>query len=411
MISGHQCRLMLTAAAAILFAEGAAAQAPAPVLTQAELVRQLTENPSLVAAAQGRRGAADARARAAGARPGPELEVVREGGDGLSGTNTEDSARLRYQLDLGGVRAAERRAGLARRDAELADLGASTAARIGEARRLYVEASGLAGRASVRRLLADRLTAAEAVVRRRVDEGDAADLELRRVEAEAATARTGAGRLESEAAAKWAELQGYLGPAAGTYAPPPGVPAPTPLEPLDSYLARLDEAPAARRAAAEVRAAQMESEALARRARTPQTSLVGGLRTVDNTIGRQTGFIVGASVTLPFSRGPRAEADARSAEASALRAEQRVADEMRRNGVIAAWSLAQRLSAATPAARPPEAILPPTEAAYAAGEIDATDLIAAHRTAVEAALARIDLAQEAALARIRLDELVGKTTP
>jgi len=412
MSSGAQTGVVGWAAALLLLAAPAWAQPSGLALTEAEVARLAAENPGVAAATEARRTAAEARARAAGARPAIELELLREAGDGLSGEGTQDSARFRYPLDIGGVRGAERRGGLARREAELAAIETGSAARAATARRLFHEAAALARRAALRRSLAERLGGLESAVRRRVDEGDAAQLDLRRIEAEAEAARIATVRLEAESAAKWTELQGILGPSSSTFAPPSAIPAAPPLEPLDTYLDRAAAAPDARRMGAETRAAELQAEALARRAGVPQTALVAGLRSVDDRMGRTTGVIAGAVVSLPLNAGPRAQAEAQAAEARALRADQGLAETARRSAVIAAWSLAERLSraAATPPPRP-EAVLEPAEAAYLGGEIETADLIAAHRAAAEAASARIDLEQEAALARVRLDELVGKTAP
>jgi outer membrane protein TolC len=395
----------------LLLGPSALAQAPSPVLTDSELARLVTENPGWAGATQARRTAAEARARAAGARPNLELDVTREGGDGLSGSGTEDSARLRYPLDLGGVRAAQRRAGLARRDAELAGLESTAAARLAQARRLLVETAQAQRRASVRQLFVERLTQLSWAVRRRVAAGDASELEFGRIEAEADAARALAARQEADAATRWGELVGLIGPTAAGFAPPSRL-ALGALRPLDDYMARLAQAPEARRQVAEARAAEVDAEALRRRARAPQTAVVGGLRSVDDPMGRSTGVVVGAALSLPFGGAARAEAEARAAEASALRAEQRLGDETRRATVLAAWSAAERLSR-TLDAEPPraDAIIAPAEAAYEAGEIELSELLSTHRTAMDAALARIDIEQEAALARIRLDELVGMTAP
>ena len=85
---------------------------------------------------------------------------------------------------------------------------------------------------------------------------------------------------------------------------------------------------------AELRAAEVEAEALRRRARVPQASVVGGLRSTQDQMGRSTGVIVGAAVSLPFGGGLRAEAQARAADAQALRAELRLSEETRRNTLL-----------------------------------------------------------------------------
>jgi len=389
-----------------------AAQVGAGPLTESELVRLVVAHPDWQAVESARRRAADARAKAAGARPNTEVELLHEGADGFGGDGTQDTAQARYSLDFGGVRATEKRAGLARRDADLAELDKSALDRAMQARRLFQEVVGLRRRANARDLAAARLEAARTVVGLRLKEGDASQLEFSWVDAEAAAARTVAARYGAEAASRWAELQAYLGPAAGTYAPPSDAPQPAALPPLDAYLAQEASGPDARRLTARARAAELESEALGRRARTPNTALIGGVRSLDNPMGRTTGLIVGMTVALPFSGGPRAEAAARAADAQGLRAEQRLADATRRNAVLAAYALAQRLDAAANAAPPPpRAMIEAAEAGYEAGEIELTDLLATHRAAADAALARIELEQEAALARISLDELTGKIAP
>lgn len=395
---------------AALWACAAYAQSGA-VLTEAEAARLAIENPAWTGSVTARRSAADARARIAGARPNLQLELTREGTDGLSGSGAEDSARLSYPIDLGGVRAIQRRAGLTRRDAEVAALEATAVARAAEARRLFIEATGARAKVVARRTFSERMDQLAGVVARRVNEGDAAELELRRVDAERAAAQAVLARQDAEATSKWGELQGLIGQAAASYAPAPAIHSGS-LAPVETYLALLPNAPEARRQVAEAKAAEVESDALRRRASVPQTALVGGLRSLDNPLGRTTGVIVGATMSLPFGGSARAEAQARAAEASALRAEQRLGDEARRNTLLSAWTATERLTRLTQAEPAvPASLIGPAEAAYQAGEIELSELLSVHRTALDAVLARIDLEQEAALARIRLDELVGKTTP
>lgn len=401
----------MLAAGMVLASAGVTQAQTTAQLTEQEVARLTADNPGWMGATDARRAATEARARAAGARPNLEFEVTREGGDGLSGVGTEDAARVRYPLDLGGVRSAQRGAGLARRDAELAGLQSTLAARVALARRLFVEAVAMGRRGAVRRSLADRLTGLASVVRRRLEDGDAAELELHRVEAEADAAHALALRYEAESGAKWAELQGYIGQAPGSYVLPGGL-RPEPLKPLDDYMARLSDGPEPRRLAAELRAAEVEADAIRRQARVPQTSVIGGLRSTQDTMGRSTGVIVGAALSMPFGGGLGAQAQARAAEAQALRVELRLWEETRRNTLLTSWSAAERMARILEVPPAPAAqILTPAEAAYEAGEIDLSELLSAHRTAVDAALARIELEQEAALARVRLDELVGKTAP
>jgi outer membrane protein, heavy metal efflux system len=399
--------LIVCATAGLLCFSGVSmAQTPA-TLTEAEAVRLALDNPRWAGVDQARRQAAEARARAAGAQPAPEIEVVREGADGFSGTGTEDSARLRYSVDLFGVRRALRQAGLAARDAEVARSDLARAARIAEVRRAFHGAVGLTARAAAQRRYAERLRQAGALVAKRTAAGDASDLELSRIQAEAQSAMRTAERLESEATQNLSDLSLLTG------APAPRLqPSPAPLPALEVLLSQMADAPEARRLEAEARAAEASAAALDRRARTPSTALIGGLRSVDEPSGRSTGAIVGAVVTLPFGAGPKAEAQAQSLDARALRAEADIANARRRGNIASAHAAAQRLSALASAVTPyPERTIRAAEAAYEAGEIDINELLAVHRSAAEADAAAATLQQDAALARVRLDELVGKTQP
>lgn len=381
------------------------------IVTEGDVARMALEAPEWTGAADARRRAAEARARTAGLRPDPELEAAHEGGEGLFGDGSETSVQLAYPLDFGGVRSRERLAGRARLEGDLAQLDERAAERAFEARRFYrrAVAAGRREEALARRL--HQYERAVVVTRYRYNEGDVPQFELGRIELERDAARAEMQQAAAERASNWGQLAALVGPVT----PPTDAVGPAPLPPLDDYLAAVERAPVVRRAAAEARTAEAEAEVAQRRARTPETSLVGGLRTTDDGMDRTVGLIVGARLSLPMFGGGRVRVEAARAEASAARADQRLLLEQRQRGVTAAHAAVARLIGAVEGRAGLTAggqrVFGPAEAAFIAGEIDLTELLNIYRGGSEAELALVALELQAAEARIDLDALVGRTTP
>ena len=407
----HRLRRRLSAVCCLAFVAVSGRALAQAAVTEAEAARLAVAGPEWDQVMTSRRAASEARAAATGLRPDPELEAAREGAEGLGGEGAEDSFRLSYPLDLGGARRADRRAGQARRDAELAEIEDRVAERAAQARTHYHEFVSLSRREAVLARRAALLDTALDITRRRFREGDVPELELRRLEMEAAAAQAAQARTGADRAAAAAQLSAFIGPVA---AAPPGAAA-TPLAPLDAYAGAVDQSPAVRRARAEAAAAEAEAETARRRSRFADAAVFGGLRSLDDPAGRTTGVVVGGRVGLPVIAGGRARLKSELAEANAARAEERLVVEQRQRSVAAAYATAARLSQAaviaTAAADRQESVFGPARAAWEGGEIDLTELLTIYRTANEAELAAVDLALEAAKARVGLDRLVGRIEP
>ncbi|HEX8570650.1 MAG TPA: TolC family protein [Caulobacteraceae bacterium] len=400
------------ACAAALLASATAAIAQAP-LTEAEAARLAVAGPEWDAAAAARRRAIEARAAATGLRPNPELEVAHEGGEGFGGDGAEDSARLTYPLDLTGARRAQRQAGRVRAEMELAEAEQRLVERSAEARRLFHKVTSLSRREAVLGRRIELLQTATDITLRRFKEGDASELELRRVELEAGAARAERDRVVSQRAAAWASLSALIGVAAAP--PSASPPSATPLPPLDDLLRLMEQSATMRRARAETALAEAEVQAIRRESRFADTAVFGGLRSVEDPMGRTTGVLVGGRVGLPVLGGGRARLQAELAEATAARADERLLLEQRRRSVVAAHASAVRLNEgvrqAAEAVALHDRVFRPARAAWEGGEIELTELLNIYRTATDAELAALELSEEAAEARVEMDALVGKIEP
>ena len=276
-----------------------------PLTLDAAIDLALRANPTLRAAGS-ELAAQEGTLAQAGALPNPELELLREGGQGGNRTTT---ATVNIPIELGGKRAARvdaarqegRLAGLAL-DAARATLRADTAAAFHEVvaaqerERMAQELVLLAGRALAAagtRVEAGTLSPVEQT-RARVAQGSA------RIEALQAARDFEAARIRL--AALWAGDARQVSVAAPHTVVLPLAPS------LDALLAQLDGSPALRHARAQV----VHREALARleRARrTPDVNvIVGAQREGPDTRNRA---VLGLSVPLPlFNRNDGAVLDA-----------------------------------------------------------------------------------------------------
>lgn len=285
------------ALAASLVAGTARAQ-EAPLTLHAAVERALAANPGLRAAAH-EVAAQEGAIAQAGARPNPELELLREGRARNDRTTT---AQLGIPIELGGKRAA--RVDAARRAQDLALAGAAAlraqvradtiaafyeVLAAGEQQRLSGELAELAERASV-------------AAQRRVDAGKASPLEATRARVAQTNARIDtiqAGRDLASARIRLAAMWGG-DPAMLSVAAPAAIEAPA-APSLAGLNARLDTAPELRRARAGVdhRAALARVE---RSRRVPDLTLIVGTQresSQERTDGSRRA-VLGLSVPLPL---------------------------------------------------------------------------------------------------------------
>lgn len=172
--------------------------------------------------------------------------------------------------------------------------------------------------------------------------------------------------------------------------------------------------PKVRSLRAHARAAALEAKA-ARRRSVPDLGLFVGYRTVTTSAGGASetghGFRLGLSVPLPlFDYGQADAARAGAEESIAIAAADQVTREQSARS-RAALDRLERLERGVPdmelAVREASELGVKARRLYAAGELSITDLLDAYRSAEEARLARVDLAEEIAEARLSLMRASG----
>ena len=155
----------------------------------------------------------------------------------------------------------------------------------------------------------------------------------------------------------------------------------------------------------------------AERLRIPVAALTGGLKRAGFATARESGYSIGATVSVPlFDRGQAqvARADAARARTGAERRTLRthIEREVRvAHGAASRYrDLAERyrVESVEPAAE----LVSIAEAAYEEGEFGILELLDAHRVALDARLRHLELTAEARRAAIELDRAVGgEATP
>ena len=159
-----------------------------------------------------------------------------------------------------------------------------------------------------------------------------------------------------------------------------------------------------------VERATLEGDA-ARRARLPSPTLFGGMKRAEDSSGRETGGVLGVSVSLPLFDTGRREAARWDAERARVDAERAAIDYRIRAEVAAASEvLTVRqtvLSQEQPGAADELAQI--AEVAYREGEVGILEWLDAVRTASRARSRGIDLRLDVRLAQIAVERAVGET--
>ena len=187
--------------------------------------------------------------------------------------------------------------------------------------------------------------------------------------------------------------------------------APTPAPALDALVARSVTTRAELRVLQQQRERAAFEATAARRARLPAPSLFGGVKRADELSGRETGGVVGVTLSMPlFDTGGR---EAARWEAEGARADvERAAIEHRVRGEIAGASEVLSLRQAALAQEQQDAaddLARIAEVAYREGEVGILELLDAVRTASRARMRSIELRLDARLAQIALERAVGET--
>ncbi len=154
-------------------------------------------------------------------------------------------------------------------------------------------------------------------------------------------------------------------------------------------------------------------ERAARRLRLPSAQVTGGLKRSGVPGAADTGFVLGASVSVPlFDRGQAQAARAAAARAR-LEAERRalaarIAAEVHAASSAAAGARALADRYRDDAVSRAEELVAIADAAYEEGEFGILELLDAHRVSLRASLRALDLSASARRAAIELDRAAGR---
>ncbi len=392
-----------------------AAQAPTTsTLTERQVVvRALQRAPlgeMIEAAVDVERG----HAGAAGAYPNPQLAYMREQTFGPAGTG-EDYLSIAQTLDLGGRRALRGEAGDARARAAGHEGDALRVMVAADARLRFYEVLHRQSRVVALDGWIARIDEALAIVARREERGDAARYDRRRLERERIVA---AGRRETERAALAradARLRAIVGAGrtltlSGTLLPetdPASLATQRVAVAARPDLLALDQ---------RIEAAALESTAAARWW-APELRIEGGWKGLDlGRQGRSDGFLLGASLSIPFWDQSSGLARVAVAETRAARGrrgliEEEVGAEL---GAVRADAVRLRRAAIDFRAESSAAsgdVVRIASAGYAGGELGLLELLDAYRGAAEDSLSALEMEHAARHARIELDRMTGAGVP
>ena len=380
-------------------------------LTEAEAVAKMrAEYPQVIALRLGvRELEADARERTLPANPA--VAYTRED----AGAAVDDFLLVSQQMPLWGRRRLMGEAARHAVSARAADVDARLLAVEAELRHVFTDL--LLAQDRVRSLEAgvDRLDELIAVLRTREEQGEGSRFDRLRAEREGAEVDADLALARIDRRRAQARLAAFL--AEGT--DPDGL---TAAGGLDDYAVHPIPAPAAAQlpeGRQEYRALGLEAqrwgaeERAARRLRLPTAQVTGGMKRSRVLGPMDTGFVLGASVSLPlFNRGQAQAARAAAARAR-LEAERRtlaarIAAEVHAASAAAvgARALADRYRADS-VSRADELVAIAT-AAYEEGEFGILELLDAHRVSLSANLRSLDLSAAARRGAVALDRAAGR---
>lgn len=304
-------RAMLLAGAMIASAPAALAEP----ISLADALSQAAQGSPRVAEAKAKADAAEARARQAGVSPNPELSLEVENFAGTGAfeglRSSEATLAVSQRLELGGKRSA--RVGVAKAERDFAFLGYKAA--IADLERDIRIAHADLRAAEDRAVLArDNTAAAQELARTAailVDAGRDPPLRQLRAEATLAEARAEQARTFSEMLVARRALATLIGSddpelsaTVGDEPAPPNLPPDTPT--LNEQLA------VAQRSAAQARVRLARADAV------PDVTASGGVRRYQE--GKETAFVAGVSIALPFRDRNRGNIEAAQSESIATEA-------------------------------------------------------------------------------------------
>ena len=357
----------------------------------------------------------------AGLRPNPEASLTVENFGSMGGRGsyrgfdqTETTLGLSQRLELGGKRMA--RLGFAGHNDSVAGLDFE-AARLDLAREVITALADATAAARIADVEQERMRIAGGTVRavrERVEAGKESLLQAKRAEVARTTAEIAAERARREAEAALRNLAVLMGAMRADLAPRQTWfedigPEPRPPVPADP-LARLANNPDLARLAAII--AQRRADVTLQRANgVPDVTLQGGVRRFQE--GRETAFVAGVSIPLPFSdrnQGgiARAHAELARAEADAERGRQTlvaslIAAEQR---MQIAWRAVQSLRrTAVPAASQAAGF---ARGGYAEGKFGFLDVLDAQRSLFDARAQLNDALRDFHTRRAEVERLRGQ---
>jgi cobalt-zinc-cadmium efflux system outer membrane protein len=260
---------------------------------------------------------------------------------------------------------------------------------------------------------ATRMSRMTAVVEKRQQAGEVSGYDALRLSRERATVNAALNREQSTRARLWAAMSALLGSpdVAGRFDGVAGDLLPGAPPNLARLLASLTDRPDLAELEREVAAFDLERRASAR-GWVPELTLGVGQKEVSDDLGRDSGPMVSAGITLPlFDRG-QADVQRASAQAEIARSRHRLVLQHAQGEVTGLWrELAGLRSAALEARRGADEevseMIRIAEAAYEGGELGVLELLDAYRSAYLAEIQALELAAAARLASIELDLLTG----
>lgn len=398
----HALLLSLLALPLAAWAQGV----PPSALSEAGAVRLALARAELSDLEQGAWQAAEADVQAAERLPNPTLSYSR---DQVGGGNVEQTLMLSQDFDLAGRRGLRRDAAQRRAQAVSWENERRRLELAGEVRRAYVDVLFSTHVIRATEVWVEQFQRVEAQVDRLARAGEASGFDRRRLARE----RQGAQVHLAGERASLLRAQARLAFLIGSQDSPEvaGGLAPASLPPLATALASLDQRPDLLALARLAEAADLEGRA-AGSGGIPDLTLGIGPRWLDSGGGREHGVSLAVSMPLPLFDRQQAAQRRALAEATRLKAEQRllrlrVAAEI--GGLYRQVEALRQAAAdyrAGAVAATPE-LIKVAEAAYRGGESSLLELLDAYRGALETEMTALELEKRARLARIEYDLMTG----
>lgn len=398
----------------LLPAVGVAGQTGITPLTEAETVRLALQRPAVQDLMSAERAIAESGLTAARLWPNPELEFARESVDRAIGENTEDTFWISQRFQISGARGLRKDAAQERIRAAEFKAGADRLAIETDAKQRFHQ---LLHQYLLVEAIQDwtaRMGNLEEIVKKRQEAGEVSGYDTLRLSRERASIDAALKRELARQARLWAEMMALLGEEADAASRfgsisgdllPPAPPA------LTSLLGTLNDRPDIAQLERELAALEMEQRASAR-GWVPELTLGAGQKRIDDDIGRDTGPMVMAGITLPlFNRG-QAENQRYSAEADRAISRLQLKHRQAQGEVSGLWRELSGLRAAALESREGvdqdgARIIRIAESAYAGGELGVLELLDAYRSAYLAEIQTLELSAAARAAFIELDLLTG----